>query len=167
MSTLIAGHKLPCITLNFLPTKSVSNDHNQDKSVKGKGEFMGKYELLDQTIDSILHTYSGLKRAFVKGHPRHPFIGDVGQRWVPLHSILSEPWTMGEARIVAVLVEVFVSEYGADEVINFNVDDMFFFGEYISHSEQLWPVVYVVTKELRAFDREAYRLISKLIGMYN
>ena len=127
---------------------------------------MERYELLDQTIDSILHIYAGLRRAFVKGHPRHPLAGDVGERWVPLHAIIKDRWPRDEAKIAAALVEAFVSEYGADEVINFNVDDMLFEGKYTSHSVQLWPVC-DATKECRALDREAYRVLCNLIALYD
>lgn len=125
---------------------------------------MEKYELLDQTIDRILGTYSGLRRAFVKGHPRHPFVSSVGERWVPLHTILSEPWSSGEAKIAAVLLDVFHDEYGADQIIGCKFEDTVVDGEYVRPSVWLWPSVRVVTKEFPHLDTEAYRVLGNLIG---
>ena len=163
VSTLIAGHNHSCNTLNY---KKKYDCPSYYQKVEMKEKIIERYELLDQTIDSILQIYAGLRRAFVKGHPRHPLVGDVGERWVPLHAIIKERWPRDEAKTAAALVEAFVSEYGADEVINFNVDDMLFEGKYTSHSVQLWPVC-DATKECRAIDREAYRVLCNLLALYD
>ena len=125
---------------------------------------MEKYELLDQTIDSLLRTYIGLKRGFKRGHLHHPFLGDVGERWIPLSTILSEPWSTGEAKIAAILVDIFHDEFGADQIIGCKFEDTVVDGEYVRPSVWLWPSVRVVTKEFPHLDREAYRALINLIS---
>ena len=125
---------------------------------------MEKYELLDQTIESLLHTHSGLSRGFTRGYLRHPFLGDVGERWIPLSTILSEPWSTCEAKIAAILVEIFHDEYGADQIVGYKLEDTVVDGKYLRPSEWLWPRVRVVTMEFPHLDREAYRALNNLIS---
>lgn len=125
---------------------------------------MEKYELLDQTIDSLLRTHSGLSRGFKKGYPHHPFLDNVGERWIPLSTIVNEPWSTGEAKIAAILVDIFHDEFGVDQFIGYNDEAMLVDGKFVPPSEQLWPRVRVVTKEFPHLDREAYRALINLVS---
>jgi len=162
VSTILGRYTSPINTLHLLSNESASNDHNQDKSVKRK--YMEKYEFLDQTIDELLQTYTGLQRGFKKGYPHHPFVGDVGERWIPIFKMIrSVPWSTGEAMIAAILVDVFHDEYGADQMVGFKEKELYVNGEYRRLSEWLWPNVRDVTKKFPYLDREAYHALSKLI----
>lgn len=157
VSTIIGG----CSSSGNLPEESGSKE--QDQGISANGELVEKHELLDQAIDSLLLTHGGLRRGFKRGRLCHPFIGDVGERWIPLSTICTEAWSTGEAKIAAILVDIFHDEYGADQIAGYNRADMYVDGKCLRPSEWLWPNVRVVTKEFTYLDRESYSVLSNLV----